>query len=275
MRRRLAFLTLDLVLLGTLIACSCGLPALLASTTTPTPTRAAIVTPPPVSGCSPAVALEAARAAIPYDEFAASYVHGSDIGTSLAVWFVNPALSETGDSLDDRIALAEQASESLVSELQAQVDCLTQAFDVVETIEVDSSYTGWLSAAYSDLQTTPTQQMNYLIDQEPTPLGEIPAGACSWQDARAEAESVSVPDSNRAVYLVRDRAGTNVYVFWSRPDDLQMDESIYYTLVAMDMPLRFGCLYPPADVLWLIMEDQNGNILQSQQITGAELRAQP
>jgi hypothetical protein len=257
---------------------ACGLPLVPEVTPTDAPRPATITpapTPSPRPACAPGSTLGDLLGRIPYEESAVHFMAGPDFGIGLVIWFVNPHLDAPSDSLQERAELAIQASDSLVTGLLAQVPCISQAFDKIETIEVDSSYVGWVSILYSDLEGGLAAEVGYVIEEEPVTLGEVPPDRCSWRDARAEAQAVSVPDSNRAVYLVRDRAGTNIWVLWSRPETLALEPDDYFFLIALDMPLRFACLYPQADQLWLIMKDPDGFVVRAEQIPGDILRSEP
>ncbi|MBN2556249.1 MAG: hypothetical protein JXA97_09965 [Anaerolineales bacterium] len=247
-------------------------PATLTPVPTWTPTTVIIPTatleptkppaPTPENDCSLSQTLREIRTRVPYEEFA---VHQNQIGgtSTLAVWFVDPALDAYANATDlpAGVDRARQDAAELTDRIRNGSRCVAGLFDKINTIVVDSSYSGWLSVEIAVLDVL--QEDEDLADRlhqiaarfvEGYVIEALPAayrpGVCGWAEAEQRLWThFSAERSNVAFYFVVDRNGPNVWTQWDGPTDpVLLMTSIGNILLALE------CFTPDANLILIVVD---------------------
>jgi hypothetical protein len=209
--------------------------------------------------------LEIVRAQTPYEQFAAHHNLIEGVST-LVVWFVDPELQTA--SIDVLIEANQQVALKHAVQSAHRIrkvnDCLVEDIDFINTIIVDASYYGWLSAQISPDEIDSGVELDQAsisryIDQlqvgylrsEPSTL--IRHGDCSWREAEIGIwKHFSKDRKNLAFYHVIDEFGVNVWAQWDGPGTYPMMLPSVLNII-----MEIECLDPRTNLIFMVV-DQDG-----------------
>lgn len=238
-----------------------------------------IAAPPPVStptrdrtaNCDPGQTLDEVRASLPVDEFAVHYNISQGLWT-LVIWSVNTEIlvpvSEA--AISEMLDQAWMHSGRMAMEAVNASPCVSQLFDAIDTIVVDSAYNGWLSgqyqvanipygASFDENESIALQVLDSLYPtyvRQALPL-EVPQGSCDWPQALQNIWSHFSPErKNIAFYYTIDEYGGNVWAQWDGPPDDAM-----FLASILNVMLGLECFNPEANIIAMVV-DETGNMIK-------------
>lgn len=242
---------------------------------TATETQVAVVANTPtqraVSSCDPGQTLDEVRAALPVDEAAVTYNVSRGVA-SLVIWSVNPEIpvpiteAQISETVDQAWVHAGRMAMAAVN----ASPCVIELFDAIDSIVVDSAYTGWFSGQVriadipagasadeindSFLMVLDKFTVTYLRQAM---VQSVPEGSCGWTEAHQNIwEHFSPERKNTAFYYTIDEFGGNVWAQWEGPpDDTVLMASIMNVMLGLD------CFNPQANIIAIVV-DEAGNMIR-------------
>jgi len=219
--------------------------------------------PSPTPSCDLQEAIHLVKETVQYEENA---VHFLDIaGTaSLAVWYVDPELTPrpSAEVLAAQLEQAKLRAVEVAARANAASPCVSQLFDVINPIVVDSQYQGWFSGQLApryipspdDLSSEELASAagSFRVGYERTSLGHsFSGGNCRWPEARDRLQShFSSERELVSFYFVVDDLGAHVWVQWDGPADM-----IMMTVNLGNVFLALDCFSPEAEIIFIIVDE--------------------
>ena len=267
------------VLMAVLSGCTMGIPqaAIPAAPTLPpvwtaspspppptaTPSSTPTQRPSPTPSCDLEEAIQLVKDTVSYEQ---SAVHFLDIaGTaSLAVWYVDPELTPrpSAEVLAVQLEQAKLRAVEVAARANAASPCISQLFDVINPIVVDSQYQGWFSGQLAPRYIPSPDELSseelasaagrFRVGYERTSLGHtFSGGNCRWPEARDRLQShFSSERELVSFYFVVDDLGAHVWVQWDGPADM-----IMMTVNLANVFLALDCFSPQAEIIFIIVDE--------------------